>query len=618
MTNIEKTIRDTLLGDALSKRPIFRNVRFDPKNITVKISLETNSVHQRNDSKEPLRTRNPVVLKPKPRPNVTLSASLPVKPKSESDNKKQSGAGLAQGSFKISKTEADITEKKSLPDVYTTTHKTTTSRKTTTIRSVPSTSVLHKIAVVEKTSKPTISSSSTTTTSTSTTTTTSKPSTTEINTTTTLTSTTMPTITATSKAVFPLTSQMFDQQPWIPIRPGVSVQENLPPPAIPAVEPEVDAYPERPVYTSFTNPGLSFRPIDSETLGSTKIKGHPIPVNKILDITEPSVWETEVVGLKNKKEPLPEGQPETYVEIDTLKYVPKIKNTTTNSEQELKNISAIFHSLASSLGIIPPANVKSSEKYSIQDSKNSPNEEITKGTEEQVIIGHGQVEVIEGDEASIILQTTKAPLVTLLPAKSNVGIARPLRPRPKTKDSEDLIETRSFPSGIIYKSTNSDAVVETEVVTSISSEIRGVKSNSTSLIPNEFRISSQLNFDSGEALSIPTLKKEREVNNDENFQPQGVYDCINCTYSDKDSTRSVNFNLQETSNILTPEKIAQIGEINDNASKNHKSTVISTKAIPSSYTINHSGFKTLTKTFNKIHNILKEENSQVISSNKTG
>lgn len=412
---------------------------------------------------------------------------------------------------------------------------------------------------------------------------------------------------------------MFDQQPWIPIRPGIPVQENPPPPPpIPAVEPEADAYPERPVYTSFTNPGLSFRPIDSEALGSTKIRGHPIPVNKIVDITEPSVWKTEVVEPKNKEEILREVQPETYVEIDTLKYVPKIKNTTVNGEQELKNISAIFHSLASSLGIIPPANVKSSEKYAVQNSKSQSNEETTKAAEEPVIIGHGQVEVIEGDEASIILQTTKPPLVTLLPAKSNVGVARPLRPRPKTKDSEDLIEIRSFPTGIIYKSTNTDGVVETEVVTSISSEIRGVKSNSTPVIPSEFRISSQLNFDSGEALSIPTSKKEREVNDDGNFGPQGVYDCINCTYSVKESTRSVNFNLQETSNILTPEKIAQIGEINDNASKNHESTVISTKAIPSRYTINHSGFKTLTKTFNKIHNTLKEESPQAISSNKTG
>lgn len=617
MTNIEKTIRDALLGDALSKRPVFRNVRFDPKNITVKKSPESDPVHQRNDSKEPLKTRNPVVLKPKPRPNVTVSASLPVKPKGENENKKQGGAGSAQGSFKISKTEADITEKKSLPDVYTTTHKTTSSRRTTTARNVPSTSVLHKIAVIEKTSKPTIVSSSSTTTSSTTSATTPKiTSTTTTNTTTTTTSmpTTLPTITATNKAVFPLASQMFDQQPWIPIRPGIPLEENPPPPP-PAIEPEKDTHPEKPVYTSFTNPGLSFRPVDSETLGSAKIKGHPIPVNKISDITEPSVWETEVGEPENKGE----IQPETFVEIDTLKYVPKVKNTTTNGEQELKNISAIFHSLASSLGIIPPANVKSSEKYTIPNIKNQPNEETTKAAAEPAIIGHGQVEVIEGDEASIILQTTKAPLVTLLPAKSNSGIARPLRPRPKTKDSEDLIEIRSFPSGIIYKSTNPDAVVETEVVTSISSEVRGIKSNSTPLVPNEFRISSQLNFDRGDALSIPTPKKEREMDNDGNFRPQAeVYDCINCTYTVKESTRSINFKLQQNGNILTPEKIAQIGEINDNATKNHENTIISTKAIPSSYTINHSGFKTLTKTFNKIYNILKEENTQVISSNKTG
>lgn len=625
MANIEKTLREILLGDALSKRPVFRNVHFDPKNVFVRKTIESDA-YQRNQSKESLKTKNGVVLKPKIRPNLTLTANLPVKTKTavEKNAKNGTAPSVVHGSFTISKTEADITEKKTLPEVYQTTQRPkniTTTRITKRTTIVTSTTPQIQTSTIKKQA----ATSAVVTLQSTTTTTTAKP---------------------TTNVIFSPNPEIFDQQPWIPIRPSENAFQDHSSPIIPTVtDPAIGIHQKQPFYTSFTNPGLSFRPIDAETLGVGKVKGHPIPINKIADIAETSIDDTPVKELEeianeqttvlNKnivEDALPETD-KTYVKIETLKYVP---GSTTEAEgiqlkptENVKNISSIFHSLASSLGIPSPTNLKDSDKF-LRPEKNETEESESRTNHnlEEETMGHGQVEVVEADEASLILQATKAPLVTLLPAKSNSGIARPLRPRPKT---DEIIENRSFPSGSNYKNSNTEIpekakaptpIVQTEVVTSVSSEVNRVKLNKTQL--GEFKITGTLNF----AADSSTVKeRELRIADAEEVSAE-EFETHNATRS-KSEKMIVDDSHHSGNNILTAEKLAQIAEINklsENGTGNRDETVISTKAISSTYTVNHSGFKILTKTFNKIQDIFKDEKKSTLlnsipfstTSNKTG
>lgn len=607
--------------------------------------------HQRNQSKESLKIKNGVVLKPKIKPNLTLTANLPVKtkPAIEKTGKDGTVPSVVQGSFTISKTDADITEKKTLPENYQTTQRprnittTRTTKRGTT--SVVSTTPTTTVITTSKKQTQSTSQSSTTTTTT----------------------TTMKT--TTTNMLYPPQPDMFDQQPWIPIRPSDVVLQDHPTLPVPvATAPTIDINHKQPFYTSFTNPGLSFQPIDAETLGGAKVKGHPIPINKISDITESSVSEAPVVPVeeiiesseqstlpnKHVEEFLADDEDKTYVKIETLKYVPGsttevgkiipapmedfsgLNTRNDTGEHVIKNISSIFHNLASSLGIPSATNIKDSDKFSHLDDKNETEESESRTNHqiEEEIMGLGQVEVIESDEASLILQATKAPLVTLLPAKSNSGIARPLRPRPKT---DDVIENRSFPSSATYKNSNSEfanrgkvpvPLVQTEVVTSVSSEVNKVKVNKTQL--GEFKITGTLNF----AADSSTIKErelriadiEPEESATEEFE---TFNCTTCATRSKNEKMIDGIPQHSGNNMLTAEKLAQIAEINklsENGTGTREATVISTKAVSSSYTINHSGFKILTKTFNKIQDIIKDEKKSTFSNsipfstttNKTG
>ncbi|XP_017781082.1 PREDICTED: serine protease nudel-like isoform X2 [Nicrophorus vespilloides] len=603
-TNVEKALKDILLSDAVSRKPIFRTVRFDPRSINIRQSAESEA-YQRviTKPKELPKVRPPVVLhKPTAKPNLTVTADLPVKkrPIVEEIDIKEDNLPVIQGSFKISKTEADITEKKSIPTTFETTHKpkTTSSQKVPTLKETAVTSAPFKLATAEKSPKP----SSTTTTTTATTTSTAKTitSTTSTTTTTEKTTTTERTTTVpefkylstnlpSNKFIFSISPDVYNQEPWVPIYENKEASET----------PQTF---NRPIYTSFTNPGLSFNPVETEKLGSTNLQGHPIPVNKIPTITEPFFFETttdlaqernedmDLYDLKTSDSNFDEG----FVEVETLKYVPGSANTTTIDTDEksnweivnsttpnssdayklkqtaiLKNISSIFHSLVSTLSLTTKPTVEEKEPDRV-----------------------GQVEVVDVDDLSLIMQTTKLPLVTLLPVKSNSGVGRPVRPRPKN-ENKTLIENRSFSND--PPKVNLNAFIETpiftEVVTSVSSESSKVKLNKTQLA--EFKVGSDLNF---------ATEVEQETTTEEySFEDDVAILSINSSGAIESEVEGVHY--------ITPEKLKKLSEISK-LSNNHTlpdDGVISTKAISSSYTINHSGFNLLTKTFNKIPNSVKEE-----------
>lgn len=602
LSNIEKTIRDILITDAISRKPVFRTVRFDPKSIEIHLdSMDSSYQRSYTKPKEPTRiTKTGVVLKTPRQNGSSVSTSLPVKKKinSEEIEINEDELPVVQGSFKISKTDADITEKKT--DQVTARSKvekpTTLSPKKVTVKDTSITSALYKIAAIEKVNKFATTSS------------TSKSNTVTTPVSSTSTATSIPS----ENPPFVINpTSLFSEGPWIPILPNLKTTS----PAILTISSTtqpVEKINQQPVYTSFTNPGLSNQALDVEHLGTTSLKSHPIPVNKIVDITEPSIFKTDSIPITDsetvevsRRSTTPdssESEQPGFVEVETVKYIPGSNNEkTTKKDQILKNISSIFHDLVSNLPLPPQLGLIEPE-YS--------NDSPTKVE----VIGQGQVEVVDGDEETLMMQTTKLPLVTLIPVKSNSGIGRPLRKRPYRvgDNSTNLsIENRSFPGSpklndltATLLEKNPLKFVDTEVVTSISSEINKVKVNKESL--SDFKIVGVLNF----------ATETSDVSHDE-FIRNPKKGPFNKTQNDSEvavymTNSSVSSNMREPIkkiyNILTPEKLKQLSEISNlhNNLTGSEKEVISTKAISSSYTINHAGFKILTKTHNKINELPKD------------
>ncbi|CAG9855145.1 unnamed protein product [Phyllotreta striolata] len=583
--NIEKVIKDILITDAISRHPIFKNIRFDPRQITVKQALNNDAIQHINPSSSLIIPSNHsstvssknVILKSfnKTSPVLTIPTKKPIV--EETDIAKEDVLPVVQGSFKISKTDADITEKKT--DHSTNkprpTEKTTqaTYTKKSTFRDSSVTSALYKIAAVEKVTKNEdveIYSSTKPTTTT--------PSTTTKKLTTIFTTSRITTTTEQStKPVFLINP--FDEAPWVPILPNASPDKQFKPvlnnhyylnPTVPT------ATGDHPIYTSFVNPGLSYNFREAELLGTTSLKSHPIPVNKIpttQSVTYPTqnqqdrlptnLPDTSTEPFKEKPmEPItPKLETSEFVEIETFKYVPnkKTEENSDNRDQLLRNISSIFHTLTSSLDT-------SNLSISLVDFGSS-----TAKPKEEPVSGQGQVEVVD-DEDELIQQTTKHSLVTLLPVKSNSGIGRPIRKRPyHSVEANASLENRSFPTSSFF----------TNVI------------NSTKNINEDFKVMGILNFATEESVDLLRYPKMDETTTSYSKlkQPNGHL---------SNSSHSAETNI---SNILTAEEIKQLAEISkitNNASIFQPETLISNKAVSASYS-NLNGLSVLTKSLNKIN-----------------
>lgn len=272
----------------------------------------------------------------------------------------------------------------------------------------------------------------------------------------------------------------------------------------------------------------------------------------------------------------------------------------------------------------------------------------------------GSVEVVPDDE----LEITTAGVITLLPAKSNLGVNRPLRPRPKIKiESQPMKENlRSFfrndPEALKiidnlstenyfqshemdHDNSESQLTDSSDLVTHIEEQDGSIfsavtesakVSNLPDNIPSNSRFpksNDHLNF----SKEINHTPDDKTVTNTTNV-PDGTYRVsyhVTGTVSSKRANKTQHLPAYELTldpdvvleipinqtNTLTIDKLRQLASLatisdsNNNTLFRAPGGVISTKAIPSSYTLNQAGFKILTKTYNKVQNPSKQEENSL-------
>ncbi|XP_021194028.3 mucin-2 isoform X1 [Helicoverpa armigera] len=257
----------------------------------------------------------------------------------------------------------------------------------------------------------------------------------------------------------------------------------------------------------------------------------------------------------------------------------------------------------------------------------------------------GSVEVVPDDE----LEITTAGVITLLPAKSNLGMNRPLRPRPKIKvESQPMKENlRSFfrddPETMkIIDELSTENYYHNYDVNHSDNQSSDTAPNSEHwrLTPAPEVISSNPPTSSRFPKSSDDLSFSSE--NNEPFKnmdisnttsvPEGTYRVsyhVTGSVSSKRANKTQSLPAYELTlepdvvleipinqtNTLTIDKLKQLASLatisdsNNNTLFRAPGSVISTKAIPSSYTLNQAGFKILTKTYNKNPSIKQEGNT---------
>lgn len=298
----------------------------------------------------------------------------------------------------------------------------------------------------------------------------------------------------------------------------------------------------------------------------------------------------------------------------------------------LKNLTEIIKRYSQ---VTPEKTEKESEKLEVEERHN--HNKMT-----------GSVEVVPEDD----LEITTATVITLLPAKSNLGVNRPLRPRPKiklvsqTKDNvrsffRDDPETQKIIDELntenyfqLYNATN-DFPETSEIVTSSSITQEDISNDGIVLanVSDIIKITENLEASpsnnrfpkSSDELNDPnndSLASETSVINKTNI-PEGTYRVsyhVTGSVSSKQANKTQNLPAYELAlepdvvleipvnqtNTLTFDKLKQLASLatisdsNNNTLFRAPGGVISTKAIPSSYTLNQAGFKILTKTYNKV------------------
>lgn len=555
--NVEKAIKDILLTDAISRNSVFKNIRFDPRYVKISQIIDNNSYQSSSFSSKlpentaPSPSNSGVIRKIN---NKTSPSNL--KKSSSHDSGKNIDGRISEvgGSFKISKTDADITEKKgeNTPKRNNGLNKSTLHpNKKKTINETSVTSSLYKISAVEKVTKPEMSSTSIT------------PISETIKTTTTTTTTTLKGDVSTP-ALFSqspvFVKNPFDTEPWIPILPNMPVFSGINHHQItgsfrPTASPRTE---QEPIYTSFTNPGLSSRFSDEEYLKATSFKSHPLPVNKI-PITE--VFLTEPTNIKvsdnygsGELDVQLNNENNKFIEIETVEHIPQIKNTQSGLSE-----TAADDSVGSSGGNVHVVPVESE------------------------ISGQGQVEVVIDDVYDFLHtpHTTKTPLVTLLPVKSNSGIGRPIRRRPN-----EMYQLRK------------------------SGEDRTFDGSSEVVISSEDDASSDLEFTNRDlkifgVLKFATEKFDDNVNEPSNTSRSPKMDVDPQQHTRNDSFLSIKRNYNSNySNILTAEELkqlAQISKVSDKSTSlegNQGGISFSIKAVSSSSSVNQLAMPLVKKPLN--------------------
>lgn len=355
----------------------------------------------------------------------------------------------------------------------------------------------------------------------------------------------------------------------------------------------------------------------------------------------------------NENDTFSKNSPEKYYNDTLQAIITKNDDVFPNTTPKFPGKVSIFRNLTDII-----------KKYT-QNSGNKPEETIN-DMEVEERHNHnkmtGSVEVVPDDE----LEITTAGVITLLPAKSNLGVNRPLRPRPKikiesqqTKENlrsffrndpetqkiiDDLSTENYYQSHEIDHSAtvSSDDIIDTEPIdqeklTTIDDNIKVVDAPDN--IPTNSRFpksSDDLNFsnDNDDAFKNIEASNTTKV-------PEGTY---RVSYHVTGSVSSTRANKTQTlpayelalepdvvleipvnqTNTLTIDKLRQLASLATISDSNNNTLfrtpgggVISTKAIPSSYTLNQAGFKILTKTYNNNNPSNKQEENSFDKQEKT-
>lgn len=264
----------------------------------------------------------------------------------------------------------------------------------------------------------------------------------------------------------------------------------------------------------------------------------------------------------------------------------------------------------------------------------------------------GSVEVVLDEE----LETTTARVITLMPAKSNLGINRPLRPRPKIEAQAPKENKRSFiddtdtvidheniddvihdlsenipqASEIVTISTSlSDDIAEDAVYSDFSDSIKRLDSpNNPTPSGNRLPKSKEDFIYTQDNKFI----KDISENTEKSIIPNGTYRVsyhVTGSVSSKQANKTQHLPAYELAlepdvvleipsnqtNTLTIDKLRQLASLATISDYKNSSLfrapggIISTKAIPSSYTLNQAGFKILTKSFNKVQHSKEDDNN---------
>lgn len=257
----------------------------------------------------------------------------------------------------------------------------------------------------------------------------------------------------------------------------------------------------------------------------------------------------------------------------------------------------------------------------------------------------GTAEVGDLDEET----TTVSRVITLLPAKSNLGVNRPLRPRPRPrprpKDAEDNIlnDQRRFfrdSASLIMKEDSYTTHNYVEIYNTTRETVAQNTDTPKKVILEN--ATDQVKLTNGNEKVNSRLPKTN-TNLNKNIDTDG--NTINETINVPDGTYKVSYHVTGSvsskqanqtktlpayeltlepdvvleipinqSNSLTVDKLKQLANLATISNSNNslfspQGGVISTKAIPSSYTMNQAGFKILTKTFNKLSHTKHDDNT---------
>ncbi|XP_041974933.1 uncharacterized protein LOC121730124 isoform X2 [Aricia agestis] len=363
------------------------------------------------------------------------------------------------------------------------------------------------------------------------------------------------------------------------------------------------------------------------------------PNNKvsIIPTTGAPIHTWELVNTStNNNESASKISPQKYYNDTLQAIITKNDAMTPNTTPKFTNKISIIKNLTDII------NHHSEDPVEVTSSKPTEKEHIPEEIENERLNTEmrGSVEVVSDEE----LETTTPRIITLMPAKSNVGWNRPLRPKPKIEAlvTKDTLKPMSHSQNNTQINKQS-SVLELDKTVSNSSETKEsafFRSNNkirpgTYPSGNRLPKSSDHLFDQAAASNLVNVMIKHNKTN----IPEGTYRVayhVTGSVSSKKANKTEPLPAYELalepdvvleipvnqSSSLTIDKLKQLANLATISDSYNSSLfrapgeVISTKAIPSSYTLNQAGFKILTKTYNKIHGS-KDDTKSISKPEKT-